>query len=52
MKPDGNDVMFFGGLMVLSVGCGLIYFPAGLIILGLGLIVMGAIGAIQKGTNP
>ena len=38
MKPDGRDVHFYGGLILLGVGCGWIYQPAGLVACGVVLL--------------
>jgi hypothetical protein len=39
-RPDGRDLHFYGGLLLLIAGCGWVYLPAGLIAGGTVLLFM------------
>jgi hypothetical protein len=38
---DTEDILTFGGLLLIGVGCGLIYLPVGFIVVGMGLFGIG-----------
>jgi len=42
---DRFDILAGLGLLLLSIGCALIYGPLGLIVAGVGLIGLGLLGA-------
>jgi hypothetical protein len=42
---DRYDLLAIIGLLFLSIGCALIYAPLGLIVAGIGIMVLAALGA-------
>ena len=52
---DRFDVLLVLGILLLAIGCGLVYFPLGLIAGGAGCIalaIIGARGATHVGPAP
>ena len=40
------DWLAMGGVLVVAIGAGMIYLPAGVIVAGLGMCAVGVIGAM------
>lgn len=43
-KLGMRDAFVFGGLALLGVGVGMVYFPASLVVLGVVLLYLGLVG--------
>ncbi len=59
MKGDWTDILVTGGAIIVSVGLGMVYLPAGVIAIGAGLMTLGILTGTQRddgdnnqGTNP
>ena len=38
---DREDVLYFGGLLLMGIGCWMIYRPAGFLVVGFGMSMVG-----------
>jgi hypothetical protein len=47
-----HAIMFFGGVALVSTGAGLIYRPAGLIVLGASCVATAIVGALRARGEP
>ena len=45
---DRYDVLLLLGITLLAIGCGLVYFPLGLIAGGAGCIAIAIVGAVDN----
>jgi len=45
------DWLAMGGVLVVAIGAGMIYLPAGVIVAGLGMCAIGVIGAMAAARN-
>lgn len=50
-RIDGYDLVALIGLLLLAVGCWLVYEPLALIVPGLLLLAFGVIGGVIKGRS-
>ena len=48
MRPDGFDAITLAGLIVFTIGLGMISLPLGLAAAGLALMAFGVLGAKGK----
>jgi hypothetical protein len=46
LLPDAQDVHLYGGALLLAAGAGAIYPPAGLLVAGLALLLLGLLPMI------
>jgi putative exporter of polyketide antibiotics len=44
--PNAQDVHIYGGALLLAVGAGAVYLPAGLAVAGLALLLLGLLPMI------
>ena len=57
MKGDWTDILVIGGGIIVCVGIGLIYYPAGIIAAGVGILALGVLSigrdsGHNQDTNP
>lgn len=50
--PDLKDLFILFGLLLAGCGIALIYFPAGLIFVGLILMIIGIYSVLKGGESP
>lgn len=48
MKPDANDLFALAGLVLVGAGTAFIYWPAGLIVVGVLLLAAGVLPRIPR----
>ena len=48
-KFNGNDLLIFGGLMLLGAGIGLVSVPGALVTVGGIVLLVGLLGAMRAG---
>ncbi len=52
LRSHLDDVHVYGGLLLLSVGAGWVYRPAGLIVAGVGLLALGVWALVPRPGRP